>query len=168
MKCLIVIDVEKEWFIEDGENYVGHKNKELDNINRLIDYFRSHGNKIIFVRHVEGSGEEFVGDRAELIDSLHREKGDEVIVKNRVSCFYETDLMDSLKGTEYLVICGMLTNLCVRSAVSDAYDRDFDLTLVNDACIALDEETHEFTLKDLKETRPDIEIMTTKEFISQG
>jgi hypothetical protein len=41
------------------------------------------------------------------------------------------------------------------------------VTIINDCCIAFTKEIHEFTLKDLKETRPEIQIEKLDEFIKQ-
>ena len=69
-----------------------------------------------------------------------------------------------LKGIKEIVICGILTNLCVRSLAQEAYDRDFQITIIKDCCVAFDAETHEFTLKDLKATREEIEFLNLNEF----
>ncbi|PIR58958.1 MAG: hypothetical protein COU69_02780 [Candidatus Pacebacteria bacterium CG10_big_fil_rev_8_21_14_0_10_56_10] len=37
------------------------------------------------------------------------------------------------------------SHLCVRSLVQDAYDRDFDIAVIKDCCVAFDQETHDFT-----------------------
>ena len=66
-----------------------------------------------------------------------------------------------------MVISGILTNLCVRSLAQDAYDRDYKITIIKDCCQAFNQETHEFTLKDLKVTREEIEIVNSKEFIKK-
>jgi len=49
----------------------------------------------------------------------------------------------------------------------DAYDRDFKITIIKDCCRAFDAETHEFTIKDLKATREEIEMVNVNEFIVQ-
>jgi len=49
--------------------------------------------------------------------------------------------------------------------VQDAYDRDFDITLLKDCCVAFDDATQEFTFKDLKATRPEIKLANINEFI---
>ena len=59
----------------------------------------------------------------------------------------------------------MLTNLCVRSFIQDAYDRDFALTVVKDCCVAHTEEIQEFTRYDLAQTRDEIDFTNFKEFV---
>jgi nicotinamidase-related amidase len=47
----------------------------------------------------------------------------------------------------------------------DAYDRDFEIIVIKDCCVALDKETQEFTFKDLKATREEIEFLNADEFV---
>jgi len=93
-------------------------------------------------------------------------KKDILIKKNKISPFFKTQLESKLKElkADKLVVTGILTNLCVRSLVSDAYDRDYEIKVITDTCVAFDEETHNFTIKDLKETREEIHFLTSEEF----
>ena len=60
---------------------------------------------------------------AEVIDALDRQPGDIEIVKRRYSGFFNTDLDLSLKDMEVdtLIVVGVVTNICVRSTVHDAF-----------------------------------------------
>lgn len=168
-KALLIIDWEKEWINPNSEYYIGSSiSTETESINKLIQYARSNDYKVIFVKHVEPEGDAFKDNdtSTDFIDGLDVKETDVVIKKNKISSFYQTSLDDELKGIEGLIVAGILTNLCVRSAVQDAYDRDFAITIVKDCCVAFDNETQEFTLKDLKDTRPEIEIVTLDEFIN--
>jgi ureidoacrylate peracid hydrolase len=49
-----------------------------------------------------------------------------------------------------LVIAGLLTDQCVESAVRDACDLGYLVTLVTDACATLSQERHEGTLRAIK------------------
>lgn len=158
MKALIVVDLQEEWRDPDSENYVGDLNGLIRRINELIDYCRSKGYKIIFTRHVD---EEF---KSELVKELNKKPSDKIIIKNRISPFYKTKLEQELVGVDELIVCGLLTNLCIRSLIQDAYDRSFKITVISDCCTTYDKATHEFTLKDLKETREEIKIMKLKQF----
>lgn len=161
MKALILVDFEKDWLKEGSDYYVGDISEVLERVNKLIGYCRQKGYKIIFTAHVD---EDFSG---ELIDELDRDEADVVITKNRISPFYKTDLEQELEGVDKIVVCGILTNLCVRSLVQDAYDRDFEITVIKDCCVAFDEQTQEFTFKDLKETREEIEFVDFEGFIDK-
>ena len=162
-KAILIIDWEQEWVDPKSEYYIGSDlSNETAKINSLIGYGRENGYKIIFVKHIEPDGDAFKRGTSsiEFVENLNIEKNDVVIEKERISCFYETNLDNLLEGITEVIIAGILTNLCVRSAVQDAYDRDFAITVVKDCCIAFDDETHKFTLEDLKNTRPEIKIRT--------
>ncbi|MFZ5341298.1 MAG: isochorismatase family protein [Patescibacteria group bacterium] len=58
-----------------------------------------------------------------------------------------------------------MTNLCVRSLIQDAYDREFNISVIKDCCKSFDEETQEFTFNDLKTTREEIEFINLNEFL---
>ena len=169
-KALILVDFENEWTDKNSEYYVGDIQDVIGKVNRLIDHCRNKGYKIIFTRHVEeGSGNAFAenSNNVELISGLHKEDSDVLITKYRISPFFRTSLEKELEGIKHIVACGILTNLCVRSLVQDAYDRDFDINVIRDCCIALDEKTQEFTFEDLKKTREEIEFLNLDEFIRQ-
>lgn len=167
-KALILIDFEKEWIDPASEDYVGDISDVLKKTNDVIDYCRSRGDKIIFTRHVEPKADKAWAEGSkgtELIDTLHKDPSDIVITKQKISPFYQTTLEWELKGVSEVIVCGILTNLCVRSLVQDAYDRDFDITVIKDCCVAFDEETQNFTLRDLQATREGIQFKDAEEFI---
>ena len=167
-KALVLIDFQKEWMNPTSDYFVGDISAVIRKVNELIDKCRSLGYKIIFTLHEEvGSTTAFVpnSDNASLIDELHNAENDVVIIKNKISPFYKTNLEEELKGIGEVVVCGLLTNLCVRSFIQDAYDRDFQITVVTDCCVARTSETQEFTLQDLKEERVEIIFLTHEEFM---
>lgn len=167
-KALILVDFEKEWVDPDSDYYVGDIADVIERANRVIDACREKGFGIIFTQHVEEEDAFVEGTGAvEIMDELHKERDDVVITKRRISPFFRTNLDEELAGVEDIVICGILTNLCVRSLAQDAYDRDFSITIIKDCCVAFDEEMQEFTFKDLKETREEISFVNADEFLSQ-
>ncbi|OWK27011.1 MAG: hypothetical protein US76_01180 [Parcubacteria group bacterium GW2011_GWA2_38_13b] len=167
-KALLIVDWEKEWTDTKSDYFVGDLANATVKINKLIAFCRAGGYKIIFIKHVErGSEDAFVENskNVEFIDGLNIKKSDTIITKYKISPFFKTNLDAKLKGIKKVVVAGILTNLCVRSTVQDAYDRDFEIVLVKDCCKAFDDETHRFTIKDLKATRDKIEFLNLKEFI---
>jgi ureidoacrylate peracid hydrolase len=167
-RALVLIDLENEWQDENSEYYAGNLSGLIKSINQLIDYCREEGYKIIFIRHVEkGSDDSFVesSPNTKIISEVHKQDEDVLVTKYKISPFYNTKLEEELKKIGEVVVAGILTNLCVRSFVNDAYDRNIPTKLISDCCVAFDKETHEFTLKDIRATRPEIEILSLEEFI---
>lgn len=167
-QALILVDYQNEWMDKKSDYYVGEIMDVINRTNQLIEYCRKRDYKIIFTHHVEedSKGEFQEGSKnAEIIPGLSRRKEDTLITKNKISPFYKTNLGKELRGIDNIVICGILTNLCVRSLIQDAYDRDYDITVVKDCCVALDNKTQEFTFRDLKATRDEIKFINLDEFI---
>ncbi len=161
-KALILIDWQNEWIDNNSDYYVGNIDGTVKKVNQLINYCRSEKHKIIFTQHIELDSEDAfkAGTKnVEIISVLPREPGDIVITKNKISPFYQTDMEKELAEIEQVIVAGILTNLCVRSFIEEAYDRDFEITVIKDCCIAFDKETQEFTLKDLKATREEIKFI---------
>lgn len=152
MKTLILVDFQKEWTNKNSDDYIGDLSVLVKNTNKLIDICRKGGYKIIFTQHVELENGPFSKNSqgVELISALHVEKSDKVITKHKVSPFYKSSLEKELKNIKEIIVAGILTNMCVRSLIQDAYDRGFDITVVKDCCITYSKAAHNFTFKDLK------------------
>jgi nicotinamidase-related amidase len=168
--ALILVDFENEWLDRYSDYFVGDIERVLVRVNMLIDYCRKKGHRIIFTTHIEKDSTKAFAPktkRVKIMRGLHKEKGDILIKKYKVSPFYKTSLERKLKGVSEVIVCGILTNLCVRSLVEGAYDRDFAITVVKDCCVAFDRETQEFTFNDLKSMRKEILLCDMRELIRQ-
>jgi nicotinamidase-related amidase len=173
-KALIIVDYENEWIDKSSEYYVGDISKKLTKLNKLIKFCREKNIPIIFTTHIEPDSKTAFAEgtkRVEIIEKLDfQPKKDILIKKNKISPFFKTRLEQILRklNVEELIITGILTNLCVRSCVSDAYDRGYRITVIKDTCVAFSDEIQKFTFKDLKNTRPEIEFLTVNEFIKKN
>ncbi len=69
---------------------------------------------------------------------------DLIIYKQRISAFSENHLNLTLRarGIENLVLFGVSTSGIVLATVTRAFDLDFRLTIIHDACFDADAETH--------------------------
>jgi len=76
--------------------------------------------------------------------SLEPRAEDPVVVKKRVSAFAGSDLEVLLRslGITQLVLTGIATSGVVLSTLRDAADRDYELTVLRDACADADDEVH--------------------------
>ena len=80
-------------------------------------------------------------------------EGDEIVVpKTSSSVFISTNIDYVLRnlGVRQLVIAGLLTDQCVESAVRDACDLGYLVTLVSDACATHSQERHDNTLRAIR------------------
>ena len=91
---------------------------------------------------------------ADLVDALKEivQPQDEVFEKHRSSCFYNTTLESKLRiqGISTLIVSGVATNYCVESTIRDAYARDFDILVVEEAVASVWEDLHRATLKNVE------------------
>jgi ureidoacrylate peracid hydrolase len=73
---------------------------------------------------------------AQVLDELKPLPNEIVIPKMSSSVFVSTNISYVLRnlGIEYLIVMGLLTDQCVESAVRDACDEGFLVTLIEDAC----------------------------------
>ena len=94
--------------------------------------------------------------------------GDDEIVlpKTSSSVFVSTHIDYVLRnlGVRQLVICGLVTDQCVESAVRDACDLGYLVTQVSDACLTYSQERHDHSLKTIQGY---CRHVTTDELISE-
>ncbi len=86
---------------------------------------------------------------AQVIDALAPLDDEIVIPKTSSSVFVSTNIDYVLRnlGVRYLILCGVLTDQCVESAVRDACDLGYLVTLVPDACATHSQERQDNTLR---------------------
>ena len=83
-----------------------------------------------------------------ILDELVRGDSDLEIVKKRYSMFYGTDLESLLQefDVESIVLAGVNSHACIRTAAIDAYQRDFPVTIVRECVASKDLKHHEITM----------------------
>jgi ureidoacrylate peracid hydrolase len=86
---------------------------------------------------------------AQVVDELGCGPDDLVVDKVRFDAFQWTSLEPLLRGlgVDELVICGVVTNICVETTVRSAFMRDFPVTLLADCCAAKTRRLHELSLE---------------------
>lgn len=85
---------------------------------------------------------------AKILDALTPDADEMVFPKTSSSVFISTNIDYVLRnlGTRYLIIAGCLTDQCVDSAVRDACDLGYLVTVPTDACVTLSAQRHEWSL----------------------
>jgi len=126
--ALLLIDIQDFYFPGGRSELVDPEAASL-NAQKLLQKFREKNGMVVHVRHNAEQG-------SEIHKNVRPMEGEKVISKNHVNCFRDTDLLEYLRGHDVkkLVICGMMTHMCVEAAVRAANDYDFEATLIHDAC----------------------------------
>jgi len=142
-KALIIIDIQNDYF-ENGKMELVGAEKASKNAKMILEFFRDKNLPIVHMQHIATSPTAtfFSPDTEGVkINKNVEPKGDEkVIVKHYPNSFRETELLDFLKSKEIseLVICGMMTHMCIDSTVRAAFDLGFKSILIGNACATKD------------------------------
>ncbi|HAT2714786.1 TPA: cysteine hydrolase [Aeromonas hydrophila] len=72
-----------------------------------------------------------------------------VLTKPRVSPFYGTALEPALRANhiDHLYLCGVSTSWAIQAAAREGHDRDYAITILEDACAAADANEHHASLR---------------------
>ena len=88
---------------------------------------------------------------AQVVDALAVEESDIVIPKRRYSGFFQTTLDLTLRerGIDTVIVTGVVTNICVRSTVHDAFFLRYRVLVPDDLVMATSPQAQEVTLYDI-------------------
>ena len=76
---------------------------------------------------------------------------DFIIEKPRVSAFYGTALEPVLRANrvEHLFLCRVSSCWAIQSTAREGHDRDYQITIIEDACAAASDEEHHRSMQQL-------------------
>jgi len=179
-KALILIDIQNDYFDGGANPLVGSENAGL-NAKKILDKFRADHTEIIYIQHIATSHDStfFLSHTVGCLihEYVKPVEGEKIIVKHFPNSFRETELLDVLKMKDItdLVICGMMTHMCVDATTRAAKDFGFKCTLIGDACATKDleingrfihsDEVHYAFLAALNNTYATVK--TTSEYLSE-
>ena len=180
-KCLLIIDAQEAWRDEKSSFFIGDLKEYVESTNKLIVWAREKNIPIIFSLHKfkkdgsdilkqeKGCLDDFISGnpRAELIADLDKKPEDIILEKNRFSVFsnLEFDKILREKGIREIIMGGLITNCCVRATAIDAYNLEYGITIVKEACASGSDETDKFTFQDLESLLFGIKIVSLEEII---
>ena len=139
MKALLIIDIQNDYF-PGGKAELVNPAAALFNAEKLLKDFRAKEYPIIHVQHINvQEGATFFlpnTNGAKIHNSLTPKAGEHVVVKNAPNSFYKTNLHQIIEESNIteLVVCGMMTHMCIDTTVRAAKDYELPVTLISDAC----------------------------------
>ena len=160
--AVLVVDMLRAFLEEGYPLYAGEQARRIiPDVQRLLEREMAQGAKVFFIcDHHDPDDLEFkmfpphaiTGTaEAEVIPELAGYPG-EIIHKRRYSAFFDTPLEARLKELKpgKLIICGVLTDICVLHTTADARNRDYEVVIPVD-CVASSEKTvHRFALEHME------------------
>ncbi|SFJ49955.1 MULTISPECIES: cysteine hydrolase family protein [unclassified Bacillus (in: firmicutes)] len=140
---LVLIDIQNDYF-PGGRCELHEPLKAVENAEKVLDFFRKANLSVFHVQHISvKEGATFFLPNTEGV-KIHPHvaprKNEYVVQKNYPNSFRKTNLLQLLQreGIEHLVICGMMTHMCIDTTVRAASDLEFECTVIEDACTTKD------------------------------
>jgi nicotinamidase-related amidase len=141
-RALVVVDIQNDYFPGGANPLVGPE-AAAEQARALIDAFRASGEPIFHIRHVWDAPDALYlrpdTPGGEINAAVEPGPGEPVIEKAFPNAFLETSLDGELKeaGADSLVVCGMMTSMCVDATVRAAVDLGYDVSVAHDACATM-------------------------------
>ncbi len=139
--ALILIDIQNDYF-PGGKYELFHSEQALTCVERALKEYRSRELPIYFIQHVNLKQDAaFFSPNTkgvEIHQTITPRSDEKVLVKHYPDAFIETGLSDELQkqGISQLVICGMMSQMCIDTTVRAAQSYGLSVTLLSDACAA--------------------------------
>jgi nicotinamidase-related amidase len=141
--ALILIDIQNDYFPGGRMELVGSL-EAAGAAARLLACFRKATWPVYHIQHISAqpAATFFLQGTAgvDIHHSVLPHPGEPVITKHFPNSFRDTGLLERLKvdGVDQLLICGMMTSMCVDATVRAAFDLGFGCTVAKDACATRD------------------------------
>ncbi len=141
--ALIIIDIQKDYF-PGGKFPLVNPLEAARNAYMLLQCFREHGGNHVHIQHISKKPDAtfFIsGDRGtDIHDSVAHFEGEPIVYKHEPNSFLNTNLLELLKSwnVERVVICGMMTHMCVDATARAASDLGLQVIVAEDACATRD------------------------------
>ena len=137
--ALLIVDAQNDYFPKGKNELVG----SIDAGSRIKDLLEGFRNKqlcVIYIQHIsmnEGALF-FMPDTygVQINENVKPLPGEVIIKKHTPNSFKNTELLDTLKvkGIDQLVICGMMTHMCIDSTARAAFEFGYRCIVAQDAC----------------------------------
>ncbi len=161
--ALLVLDMQDYFLRQNSNAFVPSAPAVIPKINSLIELFEHKKLPIFFSQHInsnENAGmmgkwwNKLISNKNELSnlsDLLTIPNGSIIFQKSQYDAFHNTALNDKLKAKDIdtLIICGVMTNLCVETTVRSSFVHGYSTVLPLDATAAYNYNYHRATALNL-------------------
>ncbi|MGX7014493.1 cysteine hydrolase family protein [Vagococcus silagei] len=151
---LLVIDIQA-----GTANFLAGRDAFIERVNQVILSAKEKEIPIIYVKQAM---------RGNLVNNLISEEADPVVTKMRPSAFTSPSFCEIVKKLEVdsFIVVGLMSNACIQSTVKAALDRQYPVTLIEDA--------HDSVIKPMRQiwnkklNALGCNLVSTNQFISEN
>lgn len=142
-QCLILIDIQNDYF-PGGEMELYGVVEAAERAATVLHAARTVKIPVIHVRHLSTGPDASFFIPGTFGSEIHERviplPGEDIIIKHFPNSFRDTSLSDLLKtkGIERILVCGMMTHMCVDATVRAAVDLGYQCMIAADACATRD------------------------------
>ncbi len=137
--ALLLIDIQNDYFPGGRMELEGSLEASL-RAREILAFFREKGLPVVHIQHLAARpGATFFLPGTEGV-KIHKNveplPGEVIFPKNYPNSFRNTPLLEHLQSQQVdrVVVCGMMTHMCVDATVRAAFDYGLEVTVVQDAC----------------------------------
>jgi len=141
--ALLVIDIQNDYF-EGGTMTLTGSDSASMNASLILNRFRTNDMPVVHIQHIatNPTATFFLPDTfgAEIHKNVTPLVEEKVFIKHYPNSFRDTGLHEYLQSicVKDLVICGMMTHMCVDATTRAAKDVGYTCTVIGDACATKD------------------------------
>ena len=159
--AILVVDMLNDFFEENGVMVLDGGKVLYKPIQRLLEAARREKIPVFWLNQTLYPGDKLFEKRivhciegtwgAQVVGALPVMPEDTIIAKRRYSGFFQTDLDLHLRERkiENVIVVGVVTNICVRSTVNDAFFLGYEVFVPEDGVAATSERQQEAHLYDI-------------------
>jgi nicotinamidase-related amidase len=142
-RALLIVDIQNDYF-DGGKNPLVNSLEASLRAKEILGLFRSKDELVIHIRHISlQHGATFFlpnTEGAEIHANVQPLAGEKIIEKHSPNSFKDTELQDFLSKNEVtdLIICGMMTHMCIDATTRAAKDLGYNCCVIADACSTKD------------------------------
>jgi len=137
--ALLLVDIQQDYFPLGRMELIGSIEASLE-AKRLLAYFRKEALPVVHLQHISTRKDAtfFLPDTegVSFHENVRPIVTETIIEKHFSNGFRDTNLHECLesKGVEELVVCGMMSHMCIDATVRAAFDRGYSCLVAHNAC----------------------------------
>ena len=141
-QALVIVDIQNDYF-PGGANPLEGPEAAADQARLLLQSYRMRGLEVVHMQHVWDAGDATFmvpgSPGVEINERVAPADGEQVFAKAHPNSFLETPLEEHLRSRDVtdLLVCGMMTSMCVDATVRAAVDLGFATAVAHDACATM-------------------------------